>query len=82
MIKTYIKEHIKNDDKGKSAASFAHILEIQKSQLKEWQSILKPEIYEKLEKHAFTSNATAYNAYDIFRGTDMNMFLYSLMTKD
>lgn len=72
----------KNFEKGMSAAAFDQILERQKSQLKEWKSILKPEIYEKLESHALTSNATAFNAYDIFRGEDMNMFIYSLMTND
>lgn len=70
------------EGRGMTASEFKRILEVQEKQLKEWKSVLKPEIYEKLEANALAKNEHVFNAFDIFRGNDMNMYIQNvLMTR-
>ena len=48
---------------------------IQQTQLTHWQSVLKPEVFEKLKAWATASNHLAKTGYDICRGTDLNFFV-------
>jgi hypothetical protein len=43
----------------------------QTAQLKQWKSILKYDVYEKIEKQATANNHKAKTGYDICRGCDI-----------
>jgi hypothetical protein len=47
-------------------------VEIQTNQLQKWEQLLKPEIYEWLEKRVTKDNHLAKNGYDIVRGIDIS----------
>jgi len=57
-------------------------IRVQERQLKDWESVLKPEIYAKLEQYAKKKNHLAKTGYDIVRGNQLDMLIYnSLMDK-
>ena len=47
----------------------------QKEQLGNWKRKLIPEVYDALEKEALVDNHKAKSGYDIFRGSDMDVFV-------
>lgn len=51
------------------------ILAIQRKHLDEWKQLLKPEVYEALEKWATEKNDEKTNIYDIVRGSMMDNFI-------
>ena len=57
-------------------------LEIQSSQLKEWQKIMKPEIYNKLRVYIETSNNTAKTGNDVLRGYSIQNWISNNLMKD
>lgn len=57
-------------------------IKTQTAQLKRWQSILKPEKFEMLQKWATSTNHEAKKGFDVVRGTDLDNFVHnSLMSR-
>lgn len=55
---------------------------IQDSQLKEWESVLLPEVAKKLREWAESTNSQAKTGYGIRRGQDLGTYIQNeLMTK-
>lgn len=54
-------------------------LAIQRADLARWKSVLKPEIYEKLEPMVIVDNDKAKSCYDVCRGDDITQKVLSLM---
>ena len=55
---------------------------IQNSHLKEWESVLLPEVSRKLREWAESTNPQAKSGYDITRGQDLGIYIeYNLMVK-
>ena len=50
-------------------------IEIQSSQLKEWEALLKPEIYEELVARATKYNHKAKDGFDILRGDSLGTIM-------
>lgn len=50
-------------------------IEVQRQHLEEWKQLLKPEVYEDLEKWAIKDNDNAETGYDIPRGTDLSHYI-------
>ncbi len=66
----------------KKKITHEEIFEIQRKQLLQWKSVLKPEIYEALEKHVFSMNEQIYDSpYDIFRGGSMDNYIHNNLMK-
>lgn len=60
----------------------ADAIKIQQQQLLQWKSVLKPEKYDKLVEHANTMNIGVVDAYNVFRGVNIDMYIQnSLMDK-
>lgn len=54
----------------------------QDSQLKEWESVLLPEVAKKLREWAEATNSQAKTGYDIRRGQDLGVYIHNeLMVK-
>lgn len=54
-------------------------INIQVEHLKDWEKVLKPEIYLQLEKWAKSKNVEAKTGYEILRGNILGTFVYTLM---
>lgn len=54
-------------------------IEVQTEQLKEWKSVLIPEVYEALEEYAKRKNHLAQSGFDICRGTDLSSYIKNYM---
>jgi hypothetical protein len=49
----------------------AEALQIQEEHLKQWESILKPEVFAKLRELVTATNATVTDPHDVCRGTEL-----------
>lgn len=47
-------------------------LSIQEMQLKEWETVLKPEVFAKLSAYVLKQNEGVTNPYHVFRGTEIS----------
>jgi hypothetical protein len=54
-------------------------IEVQTEQLKEWKSVLIPEVYEALEEYAKRKNHLAKSGFDICRGSDLSNYIGNYM---
>ncbi|HEX7904837.1 MAG TPA: hypothetical protein VF487_13255 [Chitinophagaceae bacterium] len=52
---------------------------IQKDQLNDWKTILKDEIYLMLMAECQKRNRDVIDPFEVFRGTDMDQFIYNYM---
>jgi hypothetical protein len=50
-------------------------IKVQTQQLKQWESVLKPEISAKLNEIVTSKNHLAKTGYDVFRGVDIDMVI-------
>lgn len=50
---------------------------VQDSQLKEWESVLLPEVAKKLREWAESKNDQAKTGYDIVRGQDLGIYIHN-----
>jgi len=57
----------------------ADAIKIQQQQLLQWKSVLKPEKYELLSKHADELNAGMVDAYNVFRGVNIDMYIQNAL---
>ena len=53
-------------------------IQIQQEHLQQWKTVLKPEVYDKLEKWATLTNNEARTGYEIRRGTDLSNYVQNL----
>jgi hypothetical protein len=53
-------------------------IQIQQEHLQQWKTVLKPEVYDKLEKWATLTNNKARTGYEIRRGTDLSNYVQNL----
>ena len=53
-------------------------IQIQQEHLQQWKTLLKPEVYDKLEKWATLTNNEARTGYEIRRGTDLSNYVQNL----
>ena len=53
-------------------------IKIQQEHLQQWKTVLKPEVYDKLEKWALLTNNEARTGYEIRRGTDLSNYVQNL----
>ena len=53
-------------------------IQIQQEHLQQWKTVLKPEVYDKLEKWALLTNNEARTGYEIRRGTDLSNYVQNL----
>ena len=53
-------------------------IKIQQEHLQQWKTVLKPEVYDKLEKWATLTNNEARTGYEIRRGTDLSNYVQNL----
>lgn len=59
-------------------------LEIQAKQLAEWETKLKPEVFEIVKKHCEEKNRQLHHnksGFNVFRGEDINVFIRNLKIK-
>lgn len=66
----------------KSEFTMNDALKVQKEQLKGWQKILKPEAFDKLQKHAEEKNKITKDPYKVFRGTDIHNFIHNNLIRE
>lgn len=57
-------------------------LKIQSEQLKEWEKIMKPEVYEKLKIYIDASNTTATTGNQVLRGYSIQNWISNNLMKD
>jgi hypothetical protein len=57
----------------------ADAIKIQQQQLLQWKSVLKSKKYELLCKHADVMNADVVDAYNVFRGVDICMYIQNAL---
>ena len=57
-------------------------LKIQEDQLKQWQKIMKPEVYDKLKVYIVASNKTAKTGNDVLRGYTIQNWISNNLMKD
>lgn len=53
-------------------------IKIQQEHLQQWETVLKPEVYDKLEKWATSTNNEARTGYEIRRGTDLSSYIQNI----
>ena len=53
-------------------------IKIQQEHLQQWGTVLKQEVYDKLEKWALLTNNEARTGYEIRRGTDLSNYVQNL----
>jgi hypothetical protein len=53
-------------------------IQIQQEHLQQWGTVLKQEVYDKLEKWATLTNNEARTGYEIRRGTDLGNYVENL----
>ena len=53
-------------------------IKIQQEHLQQWGTVLKQEVYDKLEKWATLTNNEARTGYEIRRGTDLSNYVQNL----
>jgi hypothetical protein len=53
-------------------------IRVQRQQLAEWKSVLRPEAYDALVEYATRDNARAKDGHDIYRGTSLSGFVQGL----
>lgn len=53
-------------------------IRVQRQQLAEWKSVLRPEAYDALVEYATRDNARAKDGHDICRGTSLSGFIQGL----
>lgn len=57
--------------------TFTRAFEIQEEHLKQWESILKPEVYAKLRILVTATNSTVKSPYDVCRGSMIDTFVHN-----
>lgn len=56
-------------------------IKVQANNLAKWKSVLKASVYKRLEARCTEMNSRELrNGYDVFRGCDLDSYIYSLMT--
>ena len=53
-------------------------IQIQQEHLQQWKTVLKPEVYDKLEKWATLTNNEARTGYEIRRGSDLSNYVQNI----
>lgn len=65
----------------KSEFTVADGIRVQRQQLAEWQTVLKPDVYKILEELATKDNDKAKDGYGIVRGSELNNYVQNLAIK-
>lgn len=56
-------------------------IEVQQRQLKEWEQLLKPEVFKLLKIEVERSNHLAKNGFGIARGSDIDNILHNVVLR-